>query len=208
MSWFVAVGILIFSLWTIIKESDNGGIRAPRLVKFSFLTFLIVTTFYVIGFPIYYFLNDENGICIDNYSEYEVDIYIDGNIWIKNVPSSTNLSYNSLENRFYEIEEGNHSFEIRNRGRKLQEGSLSINDDDKYILNVLGKVTYKDGRVGYGSDAFGTYSKEHKKTFFMLKKRYDYIFESPPKSMYVRSYKASSKKYYIVRSQVHYNQGL
>jgi len=193
MSWFLAVIILILITWINSSGKLKDFFTKNNLASASFLIVSIITAFYVIVFPIYYFLNNdiftENPkICIDNYSAYEVDIYIDGEIWKKNVPPSYNLSFNSLSNEFYELEEGNHSFEIYASGnqiKNLQEISYSVFDDGKYILNVLDKVTYEDGYVAYGSGSSD--SEKHKKTFFDLKKDYyDYTFEYPPKSAYVR----------------------
>ena len=82
----------------------------------------------------------------------------------------------------------NHSFEIYASGiqiKNLQEISYSVFDDGKYILNVLDKVTYEDGYVAYGSGSSD--SEKYIKTFLILKKDYyDYIFEAPPKSAYLR----------------------
>jgi hypothetical protein len=161
-----------------------------------------------IFFGITALLNDGPQICIDNYTSNSVKIYLNNEHW-KDVRSSDNFDFgdgnglklNSLNNEFYEIDQGDYLVTIRDyNGNMLEELKIQTKDNEYYILNVLSKVLYEDGYTAYGRSAKNSRYTEHSMSFFNAGE--DYHFKKPPSSVYVRSGDNYPKRDYIKRIQV------
>ena len=136
-------------------------------------------------------------ICVDNYSDSTVFVYLDDELW-KEVPSSSNFDINSLDNDFYDIDAGSYSLDIKDDfDNLLQHSEIQVKEGEKYILNILNKVTYQSEDIGYGEEKSRKYESKNELFFRTF---CDYCFTGkPPKSVRVRKGKKGDYKSSIER---------
>jgi hypothetical protein len=202
MSWFLAVGLLAITIWKI-KEIEE--ITSKSKIASSVRTILFVfLQGYIVFFPIYYFFSPNYPeICIDNYSNKIVNIYIDDELWLEGVPVSSNLKENSLDNDFYSIEAGSHYIAIKDiNGSVLQETKILAEENRHYVLNILNKVNYLTGTGPVSSNP--SINNET-----IVDAMNDTHFEEPPKKSYKRRNRQGGTVYsydkrWIIRKSINY----
>jgi len=172
------------------------------LLSFGFLFLLIFIPYKLI---MHFGIGYDPEIAIDNYSPVPVSIYLDDEFWL-DVPISTDLKTNSLDNEMYSIDEGSHIIKIKNNSTILQEYEINVEKRHSYVLNVLNACGYNSGRADYrswpssgGMSSAGTYES------FIEVGDYDHctisMFSKPVEKLRVRK-GTTVTKCYIYRARI------
>ena len=175
---------LVLLFWSAIRERD-----AASFLLFLYSGLLLGIWTYVgygsLRVPIY----------LDNYSEYDVQLLVDGDPWI---------SIDRNESLKKDLRTGRHRLDILSLPDQeaLRAFDVVIENRKGYVLNVLGAMTYYRGTVQYGSVLALPPEREPEQriTQEWFEPKAYYVFQDPPESIEVPSRSGIEQRTYLRRA--------
>jgi len=169
---------------------------------------------FLIGYVIYIFIPDNPKILVDNFTDGNVELYIDDE-FIGEFPNWSKGEIKRVNKNYFKIKKGNHSVKVidKKTDSLLNYENRYFKSDAIYLFNIGQRVTYDmntiwytSGYIGPGRNNLNRKTGSLRKDFiFKFSENYHNFYKRPedfPKKISVKGGRRSVRQRYFYRYKI------